>query len=560
MHESIKGDLLDSDAKFRALVENAVVGIYIIKNGYFSYVNDKFAEIFEYEVEEILGKSSIELTHKDDVEESLLHIKSELNGDKNSIEYSFRGITKSNKIKYMRVYGSVFSTKNEKAIIGTLVDETQEKLSQQRLKRLANYDLLTTLFNRNYFDIEFEHAISLAKRNSQTLALLLFDVDNFKRVNDSLGHKAGDEILFETAVRIKNLLRESDTFSRIGGDEFTIIIENYESKSELIILLEKIKQKMQESIEIDGISFHISLSIGVSTFPENGSDVLSVLKTADIAMYEAKKRGKNRFAFYNQDSQVSGENLELEGDLYKAYLNREFLVFLQPQISPYDNKLVGAEALIRWKHPQRGLVNPEQFLEIASNTGLLPELDFFMIESTFKLLEVYRNEQKLDFTISVNISNALFQHQKFLSKMQTLKLKYGRLANHIQLELTENILMNNVKHSYSLVKILKFLGYKLSIDDFGTGYSSLSHIKTLEIDELKIDKSFIDNIVTNKNDRAIVKAIIEMCKTLDLETVAEGVQTQAQLDILNEFGCSVIQGHYYAKALSTEDFKSQWIK
>jgi diguanylate cyclase (GGDEF)-like protein/PAS domain S-box-containing protein len=560
MHESIKGDLLDSDAKFRALVENAVVGIYIIKNGFFSYVNDKFAEIFEYEVEELLGKSSIELTHKDDIEESLSHIKSELEGDASSIEYSFRGITKSNKIKYVRVYGSVFSTKNEKAIIGTLIDETQEKLSQKRLQRLANYDLLTTLFNRNYFDIEFEHAISLAKRNSQKLALLLFDVDNFKRVNDSLGHKAGDEILFETAIRIKNLLRDSDTFSRIGGDEFTIIIENYESKSELITLLEKIKKKMQESIDINGISFHISLSIGVSTFPENGSDVLSILKTADIAMYEAKRRGKNRFAFYNQESQENIENLELEGDLYKAYLNREFLVFLQPQVSPYDNKLVGAEALIRWEHPQRGIVNPQQFLEIASNTGLLPELDFFMIESTFKLLEEYRNEQKLNFTISVNISNALFQHQKFLSKMQSMKLKYGRLANNIQLELTENILMNNAKHSYSLVKILKFLGYKLSVDDFGTGYSSLSHIKTLEIDELKIDKSFIDNIVTNKNDRAIVKAIIEMCITLDLETVAEGVQTEAQLEILKEFGCSAIQGYYYAKALSIEDFKSQWIK
>jgi len=560
MHDSIKGDLLDSDAKFRALVEHAVVGIYIIKNGYFSYINDKFAEIFEYDVEELIGKSSIELTYKDDREESLSHIKSRLEGGTSSIEYSFRGITKNNKVKYIRVYGSVFSAKNEKAIIGTLVDETQEKLSQQRLQRLANYDLLTTLFNRNYFDIEFEHAISLAKRNSHKLALLLFDVDNFKRVNDSLGHKAGDKILFETAVRIKNLLRESDTFSRIGGDEFTIIIENYESKSELIALLEKIKQKMQESIEIDGISFHISLSIGVSTFPENGSDVLSIQKTADIAMYEAKRRGKNRFAFYNQNTQENSENLELEGDLYKAYLNREFLVFLQPQVSPITNQLVGAEALIRWKHPERGMVNPQHFLEIASNTGLLPELDFFMIESTFKLLEEYRNGQKLNFTISVNISNALFQHQKFLSKMQTFKLKYGLLANHIQLELTENILMNNVKHSYSLVKILKFLGYKLSIDDFGTGYSSLSHIKTLEIDELKIDKSFVDNIVINKNDKAIVKAIIEMSKTLELKTVAEGVQTQDQLNILSAFGCDIIQGHYYSKALSIEDFKSQWIK
>ena len=560
MPVNIAHSLLDSDAKFQALVENAVVGIYIIKNENFTYVNDKFAEIFEYTIEELLEKNSLELIHEEDREYSLKHIKNRLDGVTGSVEYTFRGVTKNGTIKYIRVYGSVFSTNNEKAIIGTLVDETQEKLSNLRLKRLANYDLLTTLFNRNYFDIEFEHAINIAKRHSQKLALLLFDIDNFKRVNDSLGHKAGDKILFEAATRVKHLLRKSDTFSRIGGDEFTIIIENYVSKNELITLLEKIKKVMQESIEIDGISFHISLSIGVSTFPENGSDVLSILKTADIAMYEAKKRGKNRFVFYNQNSQASTENLQLEGELYRAYKNREFQVYLQPQVSPIDERLIGAEALIRWNHSARGMINPEQFLEVASNIGLLPELDFFMIESTFEILEECRDAKNLDFTISVNISNALFQHQKFLTKMQSLKLKHGILTNYIQLELTENILMNNAKHSYSLVKILKFLGYKLSIDDFGTGYSSLSHIKTLEIDELKIDKSFIDNIVSNKNDRAIVKAIIDMCKTLNLETVAEGVQTQEQLEILKKFGCNVVQGHYYSEALSVKDFRNQWVK
>jgi len=560
MSVDVANSLLDSDVKFQALVEHAVVGIYIIKNEKFTYVNEKFAEIFEYETHEVLGKNSLELIHEEDREESKANIQQRLDGVTGSVEYTFRGVTKNGILKHIRVYGSVFRTNNEKAIIGTLVDETQEKLSHLRLQRLANYDLLTTLFNRNYFDIEFEHTMNVAKRHSQKLALFLFDIDNFKRVNDSLGHKAGDKILFEAATRVKNLLRKSDIFSRIGGDEFTIIIENYESKSELITLLEKIKKVMQDSIEIDGISFHISLSIGVSTFPENGANVLSILKTADIAMYEAKKRGKNRFVFYNQNSQESTENLKLEGELYKAYENREFQVYLQPQVSPEDNRLVGAEALIRWKHSQRGMIKPDQFLEIASNTGLLPELDFFMIESTFEILEECRNAKNLDFTISVNISNALFQHQKFLAKMQSLKLKHGVLTNHIQLELTENILMNNVKHSYSLVKILKFLGYKLSIDDFGTGYSSLSHIKTLEIDELKIDKSFIDNIVTNRNDSAIVKAIIEMCKTLDLNIVAEGVQTKEQLEILKKFGCNVVQGHYYSEALNVNDFRDKWVK
>jgi diguanylate cyclase (GGDEF)-like protein/PAS domain S-box-containing protein len=559
MHSHTTDKLLDSDGKFRALVEHSVVGIYIIREGRFSYVNKKLADIFEYPMDELIGMSTLDLIMESDREKSAKNIQKRIEGYSDSIEYTFRGVTKTKEIRYIRVYGSVFEYQGERAIIGTLIDETESQRTRHELKYLANHDSLTALYNRNYFDETFKHSLDLAKRNGTKLALILFDIDNFKRINDSMGHAVGDQILIHIAKRIKNVLRKSDTFSRIGGDEFSILVENHRSKKNLITLLKKIQAQFQKSIVLQNIPLHISLSIGVALYPENGEDTTSIQKAADIAMYESKNQGKNRYLFFSQNTQESMEKIKLEDELYKALQHKEFETYLQPQISLDDNNIIGAEALIRWSHPTQGIIPPDLFLTLASEIGLLSELDLFMIENVFKLLHTYNKEADLNLTISVNISDSLFGHQRFITKMSHFKEHYGSLCDSIQLELTENILMHDTAYATTVISKLKQMGYKLSIDDFGTGYSSLSHLKMLQIDELKIDKSFIDHIVTDTTDQAITKAIIEMSKTLELTTVAEGIETTQQLDIITTLGCDIVQGYYFSKPLTIKDFNKKYL-
>jgi EAL domain-containing protein (putative c-di-GMP-specific phosphodiesterase class I) len=312
-------------------------------------------------------------------------------------------------------------------------------------------------------------------------------------------------------------------------------------------------------MEIENIAFHISLSIGISLFPENANTAITLQKTADIAMYEAKNKGKNHFVFYHENNEKQRDRAILEDELFHAYDNDSFELFLQPQILSGTKQLYGAEALIRWNHPTRGIIPPDLFLTLAEEVGLLYKLDLWMLEKALILLRRYIKTDTSSFSISVNISNALFLHPEFIVAVKAFALTYKKEVSHIQLELTENITMNNESYSQKVIKILKSLGFKISIDDFGTGYSSLSHLKILEVDELKIDKSFIDEIANNQTDRSIVKAIIDMSKALSLRSAAEGVENIEQLTILQDLGCDIIQGYYFSKALSIDDFEAQWL-
>ena len=550
---------INLEDKFQALVENSFVAIYIIKDGKFIYTNNRFQELFSYSHSEISNKTPIELTHPDDIDDVTNKLQERTDDIGLGIEYTFRGVKKTGELFDAHVYGSSFLLDNEKAIIGTLIDDTEKNLDKKQLQKLANFDMLTELFNRNYFNIQLKHSINIAKRYKQKLALVLFDIDNFKRVNDSMGHLAGDIIIQKIAQRVSKVLRDSDTFSRIGGDEFTIIIENYNNINDLTALVKKIEKLMEDGIEVDDVIFHISLSIGVSLFPKNAQTPIQLQKTADIAMYEAKKNGKNRSLFYHQTDVENQGRITLEDELFKAYENNEFQLYLQAQISAKNETMIGAEALIRWNHPTQGVLSPIVFLGLAEDVGLLYKLDLFMLEKALEILKKYNKVGKPSFTISVNISNALFMHQEFIYKVKKLLLKYENESKFIQLELTEHIAMNYETNSMKTIKALKLLGFKLSIDDFGTGYSSLSHLKKLEIDELKIDKSFIDDITQNSVDKSIVKAIIDMSKALSLKTVAEGIEDKVQLEILQELECDIIQGYYYSKPLPIEKFESQWL-
>jgi len=548
-----------NDDKYRVMVEKALVGVYTIYNDKFTYVNEKLSLITGYTKEELLTMSPLEFVHEDDKEKVATNIQKRLEKNESAMEYSFKGITKNAEIRYVRVFGSAVEIDNQKAIIGTLIDETEKTVINNELEYLVNYDSLTGLFNRYYFNLQFEHIMQQAKRYDTKLALILFDIDNFKRINDSLGHKAGDEVLVQTAKLVQNVLRDSDSFYRIGGDEFTVLMENFNSAKEVEILIRRIQQSLKTSIEVEELSFHISLSIGVSIFPEHGEDIETLQKSADIAMYQAKQDGKNCFNIFAKENGNSSKILELENELYDGLERGELESYLQPQIDLQTNKLLGVEALVRWKHPTRGLLSPAAFLPLAQEMGLLYKLDLIMIEDAYKLLEKYDRLGLLNFTISVNISNALFHHQRFFSIMQRFQQKYTYLCSSMKLELTEDILMVDNSRAITVIKSLQLIGYKLAIDDFGTGYSSFSHLKMMPIDELKIDRAFICDIAKNEKDRAIVEAIVNLGHTLGLRIVAEGAEDKNQVEFLKEMKCDVVQGYYFSKPLKVEDFESEWL-
>ncbi|BDY12124.1 putative bifunctional diguanylate cyclase/phosphodiesterase [Hydrogenimonas cancrithermarum] len=560
IHRSIADGLLDSDEKFRALVEHAVVGIYIIQNGTFSYVNERLAEIFGYERPELIGKSNLDLTHPDDRGIASENIRKRIEGHEDSVEYSFRGLTKKGEVKYIKVYGSAFYYGGDRAIIGTLIDETETVLAKRQLEKLANYDPLTGLYNRRVFLDEFKRAVALGERRNHKVALILFDIDNFKRINDSLGHKAGDRLLDMIANRVEGVLRKTDLFARIGGDEFAIIVEDYFDTAEIGTLIGRIQKSVTDSFDIEGIFLHISFSIGVSLFPEHGKDIDTLQKAADIALYEAKRSGKNRFAFFAHNSDIMLDNIQMENELFKAIEKRELTAYLQPQIDLESGNLCGVETLVRWKHTKKGMMAPDRFLPLARELGILYKIDSFIIESVFELLEGWKKAYGFSSILSVNVSSALFHHQRFLADMESLHRRYGELCRLIELELTEDILIEDERHAHLLIKALKSLGFKLSIDDFGTGYSSLSHLKMLEVDKLKIDRSFVQDITKNPNDKAIVETIIAMGHTLGLEIVAEGVETEAQVRLLRSVGCDAVQGFYFSKPLPVETFEKRWIR
>lgn len=550
---------IDSKDKFRIMVENSIVGSYIMVNGAIVYANQFLADIFGYTKEEMIGINPLEFTHEDDrarVQKNMIFCLE--NGSK-KIEYSAKCFTKDEKIKHLYVYGVLVEIDGETSIMGSVIDETEKTLATQKLEKLANYDSLTGLFNRYYYNLYFEQLMKQVQRYDKKVALLLFDIDNFKRINDSLGHKAGDVVLVRTAELVNEVLRDSDSLFRIGGDEFTIIVENFNSVNEVKILTKRIQQALKTSIEVDDLSFHISLSIGIALYPEHGNSLETLQKSADIAMYQSKQDGKNRFSIFAQESGSSSKILELEDEFYEGIQRGELETYLQPQINLTTNKLIGVESLARWNHPTRGVLTPNVFLPLAQEMGLLYKLDLIMIEDAYRLLKKYDDLGLLNFTISVNISNALFHHQRFFSIMQKFQQKHTYLCKHMQLELTEDILMVDNNHANKIIKSLKLIGYKMAIDDFGTGFSSLSHLKMMDIDELKIDRAFIQDITSDKNDKAIVEAIVAMGHTLDLKVVAEGVEEASQIIILKNMGCDIVQGYYYNRPMPVYDFEHKWL-
>lgn len=439
----------------------------------------------------------------------------------------------------------------EKTIISALC----RKRSREESSHLATHDQLTGLANRYLLNQHFEQTIGMARRSQAGFAVLLVDIDKFKLVNESLGYEIGDALLVQAAQRLATCVRETDVIARIGNDEFAILLQNSGSERNIANIAEKIQQVFECNFLIQGNDVLITTSIGIANFPENGQSPESLLKSAEIALNKAKEVGRNQFHFFTNDmNQNARLRLELEKSLRRALINQEFAIHLQPQICVQSQTICGAEALLRWRHPKMGYVSPQVFIPLLDELGILTGVEGWVLNQVchFASKMVGRHT---DMRFSVNISGGHFKSLNLKENIY-LALQSSRLdARHLEIELTEDIMIEHVEHNSALLSELKDLGVSVALDDFGKGYSSLSYLKNFPANVLKLDKAFIDHLVEDKRDSAIVEAMIALSHKLDIKVVAEGVEQAKQMEKLKRFNCDYIQGYFFAKPMSMLHFE-----
>lgn len=452
-------------------------------------------------------------------------------------------------------------------IIGTAQDITDRKQSEREIYRLAYFDSLTGLANRVLFKDRLTQALAHAGRYHSTLAVLFLDLDRFKVINDTLGHNVGDLLLKQVAGRLSDSVRHSDSVSRsvdkeenhslarLGGDEFTVLLTNLRDVQDAGTVARRIVEAMAKPFLIEGREIFVTISVGISIFPVDGESIDALLKNADSAMYYAKEKGRNNFQFYSNNlNAAANDRLNLEGELRHAVEREEFVVFYQPQIDLRGGEIVSVEALVRWQHPRRGLLRPEEFMQAALDTGLIRAIDEWVLRTACRHSQEWQQRGKIPVRISVNISNSLFHSDTLVSVVEQALGQMGLTPACLELELTESIVMRNVDASIAMLTTLRTMGVQLSIDDFGTGYSSLSYLHRLPINRVKIDQSFILEILTQARPPMIVRAIIAMAHSLNLFVLAEGVEQEVQRTTLIEEGCDYAQGHLFGRPMPADEF------
>ena len=445
--------------------------------------------------------------------------------------------------------------------VGVFSDLGPNKKLQQELHQLAYFDPLTNLPNRRLLFDRLQQAVISSTRNHLHGAILFIDLDHFKTLNDTKGHNYGDLLLHEVAQRLQLCVREGDTVARLGGDEFVIMLEGLHSKitpaaSQAEAIANKILTILNQVYSLDKHEYHGSASIGIGLFCGSHTSIEDLLKHADTAMYQAKADGRNTLRFFDPAMQVTLETRStVESDLRQALAQQQFTLYYQTQVD-HSHRIFGAETLLRWEHPKRGLVSPGEFIPFAEETGLIIPIGNFVLKTACTQLKTWQaNAQTRDLTLAVNISVRQFRHPDFVEQVRSVLEQTGANPNKLKLELTESIIISDLADTIVKMLALKTLGVCFSMDDFGTGYSSLTYLKRLPFNQLKIDQSFIRDIATDLNDTAIVKTIIVMATALGLDIVAEGVETEAQLDLLKQYGCPAFQGYLFSKPLPLAEFE-----
>ena len=443
-------------------------------------------------------------------------------------------------------------------VIGLIRDITQRKAAEQQIEFQAYHDALTGLANRRLFQEHLTLALALAQRRRRLVGVLFLDLDHFKIVNDSLGHSVGDELLKQVAARLKSVVREGDTVARVGGDEFTIVLQDLQRKDDAVIVAEKVLRAIAQPADISGHHLYVTTSVGITTFPDDGEDAETLLKNADNAMYRAKAEGRNTFHLSTQElSRWVQERMSLESSLHLAIERDEFTLVYQPQIDLRTMRVCGMEALLRWQHPERGLITPADFISVAEDRGYIVVIGDWVLRTACAQAARLRASGHDHVRVAVNLSARQFRETSLLPRVKAAVDQARLDPRLLELEITESVAVENVELTLAILKELRQIGISIAIDDFGTGHSSLSYLKHFAVDTLKIDRSFVEDLPEPDN-AAIVRAVIQLAEGLRMRVVAEGVERKEQLDFLIANGCTDVQGFYFGDPVPEEGLEALW--
>jgi diguanylate cyclase (GGDEF)-like protein/PAS domain S-box-containing protein len=553
--------LKDSESRFRGAFENAPIGIMLVDaDGKIFEANRFAADLLAYDLKSLEGRHISRLIPAEErgqfketmdrlfsgTDDTLRSEKRMLCNDGLEIWTNFHiGMQRAGRASDDS-YGIVQFT-----------DVTEMKNSQRRIERMAFYDTLTDLANRRLFYDRLGHAVSHATRSGTLAALLYLDLDQFKRVNDTLGHEMGDVLLQEVATRLSHCVRQVDTVGRPGGDEFTILLTDIKTPSDAGYVAEKILETLAKPINISGHQLVITTSIGITIIPDDGTESNALMKNADLAMYRAKEHGRNNYQYYSEEMNTNAvHRLRLEYEMRRALERQEFVLYYQPKIRLTDQQVTGVECLIRWQHPERGLLSPVEFIDVAEETGAIVDIGSWVIAEACRAGRAMVKQTGREFEIAINISPRQFKDPNLVNNIRKALRETGLNPSTLEVEITETMLMGDIEAANQTVQRLHELGVKLAIDDFGTGYSSLNYLKKFPIDTVKVDRSFIMDIPVSSDDMAITSAVIAMAHRLNMAVVAEGVETREQLEFLQEHGCEYAQGYLFSKPLPLSNVKS----
>jgi len=550
-----------SEAKYRALVEQSLAGVYMISGDTFLYVNPMFAEIFGYEPEELLESVSLsDLVHPEDLPQVKENLRQRYDQELSSANYTFRGLRKDGEAIIVEVYGSGVELDGQRVVLGTLLDVTENQQAHEHIKHLANHDALTDLPNRHHIEERANELIGKAVAKSDYLACLYVDLDRFKNVNDTLGHEIGDRLLKDAAKRMLRCLRGEDVLARMGGDEFTVLLPgaNHEVSARVA---QRLIRELSAPFSLDGKLIRVGASIGAAELQGEDDNFNILWKRADIAMYRAKRR-RGTFAFFEASQELElSQRVRVERDLEPGLDAGELSLHFQPRVDMRSGASDSVEALLRWEHPEMGFVSPELFVPIAEESGQIHHLGNWVLEQACAQIAAWRRSG-INLRVAVNLSVVELQAPDIVERIERVMLAHGILGEWIEIEITESAAMLNPEHSIKVLGAFRDRGIDISIDDFGTGYSSLSYLKRIPANYLKIDRSFLQNITgpesNNTVDSDIVCAIVALGKSLGMEIIAEGVEMAGQQKYLSEHGCFLAQGYHYCKPLPVNDLE-HWL-
>jgi diguanylate cyclase (GGDEF)-like protein/PAS domain S-box-containing protein len=558
MRKASEKALLRAEEKYRTIFENAVVGIFQqTPDGRPTLANPALAQLLGYDSPEQLVAEVSDVrqmfVNPNQLKELALALQAKDVANDVEVEaYSRNGSKKWLLANVCAVRGAAGNVVRQD---GTVQDITQRKAAEEQVRYLAYYDALTGLPNRVLFQDRLTNALAAARRRREKVAVLFLDLDRFKTINDSLGLSVGDLVLKEIAGRLMQWVRAQDTVARFGSDEFVLVLTDVKDVSSVAVAADRLMKAMVPELLVQGNSLSVGCSIGISLFPDHGTDAETLVKNADAAMYCAKENGRNNFQFFTPDMNARAvERLALESSLRLALERKELFLEYQPQLNLATGRVIGAEALLRWRHPQLGLISPAKFIPIAENSGMIIPIGEWVLRTACTQARQWQEQGLGPLPVAVNVSAVQFRQDRFLYVVSSILDETGLAPQSLELELTESLLLSTAEVMLSMMRQLKDMGVKLSIDDFGTGYSNLSYLRHLPVYKLKIDRSFVQDLSRDQDDAAITATIINMAKTLNLRVIAEGVETEQQMQFLRLHGCDEVQGYYFSRPLSAGDF------